>query len=826
MAPSSTAGASAPEIIDLVNDDDDDRKIPAVSSPPNCRRRGNNSTAIAVHSRRGIFRMIEQKRLLNEPIELLSSDDDEDDELMVVSPPYPSVAAMPAAGRKRGRSDNGSNRRRYASSGKSNDTSGDFDLAMKLQQEEEDLLGQVGITALQTSLEVDQKLAISLQQAEDLSGKADATITQSSLEEDQKLAMSLQKQEQDDKEARNKAEQEQMLKTAAGKAYAFVERILKCVDGTTSRPTSDSFPAAAAASSVPRSHSRVDIEAVAKDDMVFMAEKFFVLQESFKDADIDTSVDLGFHYTQDAHYKKIRENGLLTISERRENNLGHHSGGQVFGEGIYTANNCFSFSHFGPVGLLVARLKGNCTPRVPSGHSVRVDGLFQTVIGNKQATIDSDGLFDEIVLQKSAQVIPLVRFPQSVSMGTNDDTLNRLYDIMEAVQVVVDEFCNDGLRVSAARLSRHEYQNKQLAATRISRKQYNMKVTKQRQVPTPAAAIVPPAPAFNPLPPSLNFAVVPPVPTGMPTGFTGQWSPTQRQRQRIVAALMKQSPTATPAVASTAQKSVSAATVQLPTTVRAFSSPHAKKPAARLSSSRRSIPGAKTVPATAWTHKVIEYKAPSSLQKASLGNLEKVSAEEMVRLGIAQNECAICLCSFVEQTSHGQTQKQSREQTLLRLPCGHIFHRGCISSSISNLGNRCPFKCNQLAGKPQGKSPSGTMTTTKNSKMHCSGYENDPSSKGIIIIQYHIPKTSPQVRDKSTRKSSGFFSFDSFPYAFLSVVSFVEVLSSESGTKTFRRPPYVLPSRYQRRQRSLATSPVCIPSRIDIYHWHILDHGR
>jgi hypothetical protein len=111
---------------------------------------------------------------------------------------------------------------------------------------------------------------------------------------------------------------------------------LKAVDEVTS-----SYPSGTAAAASSTHQNDGEIEAVAKDDMVFMAEKLFLFQENLQiQGGIDTSVDIGFHYTLPQYYKKITENGLLTASERSQNALGNHSNGAVFGEGIYTANNC------------------------------------------------------------------------------------------------------------------------------------------------------------------------------------------------------------------------------------------------------------------------------------------------------------------------------------------------------------------------------------------------------------------------------------------------------------------------------------------------------
>jgi len=46
----------------------------------------------------------------------------------------------------------------------------------------------------------------------------------------------------------------------------------------------------------------------------------------------------------------IRTHGLMTKAERTQGNVVAASKGAVFGDGIYTANNCKNFSNFGPAG--------------------------------------------------------------------------------------------------------------------------------------------------------------------------------------------------------------------------------------------------------------------------------------------------------------------------------------------------------------------------------------------------------------------------------------------------------------------------------------------
>jgi hypothetical protein len=56
----------------------------------------------------------------------------------------------------------------------------------------------------------------------------------------------------------------------------------------------------------------------------------------------------------------IRTYGLMTKAERTQGNVVAASRGAVFGDGIYTANNCKNFSNFGPAGELRVQVLTLC----------------------------------------------------------------------------------------------------------------------------------------------------------------------------------------------------------------------------------------------------------------------------------------------------------------------------------------------------------------------------------------------------------------------------------------------------------------------------------
>jgi len=142
------------------------------------------------------------------------------------------------------------------------------------------------------------------------------------------------------------------------------------------------------------------IQLVGRDKLSISAKNMLQLQSKFSNAGISDEVDIAYYYA----------NG----------SVGHKWG--VFGNGIYTANNPVCFSQNGEVGFLVALLKGqsaNCFKAASKrGKKIvwpRPDS--NTIIGNRRKGTmtrnrpsSENDFFDEIVLQESAQCLPLVQF--------------------------------------------------------------------------------------------------------------------------------------------------------------------------------------------------------------------------------------------------------------------------------------------------------------------------------------------------------------------------------------------------------------------------------
>ena len=223
-----------------------------------------------------------------------------------------------------------------------------------------------------------------------------------------------------------------MMLTNLGKAILVVERIIRLVESM--KIANDLF--------------KFGMRAVAKDDMVYFAEQLLAKQEEFKAKEIPFEVDIGYHYTSEESMNAIQTNGLMTKEDRIKNNIHVQSKGNIFGDGVYTANNPTSFMKFGRVGLIVARLKGK-TIRIAKRLGKTHRKVANTIIGDKSAKsrwwwpeIDS---LHEIVLQNSSQCLPLVRYDRKSLRGRpvqgwKPDAYIQI--ITESLKAVLDEIFN------------------------------------------------------------------------------------------------------------------------------------------------------------------------------------------------------------------------------------------------------------------------------------------------------------------------------------------------------------------------------------------------
>ncbi len=224
-------------------------------------------------------------------------------------------------------------------------------------------------------------------------------------ETDRQLAQRIQNEEErvSQKLSLDRARQA-LMSTSIGKAILIVERVIGFLESV--QLANDIF--------------QFGLSPVAKDDLVFFAERLLSKQHEFKEKGIPFEVDIGYHYTSEESMKHIQANGLMTRKDRIKNNIQVQSKGAVFGDGVYTANNPTSFMKFGRIGLIVARLQGKPV-RMAQQLCSKGRRSANTIIGDKTAKSlwrwpKSDEMH-EIVLQHSSQCLPLIRYDRKSLRG-------------------------------------------------------------------------------------------------------------------------------------------------------------------------------------------------------------------------------------------------------------------------------------------------------------------------------------------------------------------------------------------------------------------------
>jgi hypothetical protein len=166
-------------------------------------------------------------------------------------------------------------------------------------------------------------------------------------------------------------------------------------------------------------------------------------QEEFRRAGKPVVVDLGYHYTDKSNMENIRAGGLMIRKEQKKKHIKvDRKHASFFGNGVYTGNNPIAFSQYGTIGLLVARLRGESRwipLDCPNRHQLLAKRTIDTVVGNK----GYDPFYDNVVLAKSSQCIPVVEFPTSlITHALRSDTDNSVAKIEMKLQQVVDKLFN------------------------------------------------------------------------------------------------------------------------------------------------------------------------------------------------------------------------------------------------------------------------------------------------------------------------------------------------------------------------------------------------
>ena len=269
----------------------------------------------------------------------------------------------------------------------------------------------------------DQKIAEQLQEKEASRSKTltlrEARRRKRLEENDRKYAQQLQLEEAKiRREVMQDIQQRAMLQTNFGKAVILIERIIELIENL--KRTEPDMASA-------------NFETIAKDEMVIFAERLLEKQDDFKAKGLPTTVDIGYHYTSNESINGIKKHGLLTKTDRKEKSIDVRAHGLSFGDGIYTSNNPDSFTKYGNVGLIVARLQG-AVVRVPFHDSQRSTLGKNTVIGNKRSDWPKSDAFNEVVLKSSDQCLPLIRY------NSRDKAL--IGKCSEHLKLVIDEIFN------------------------------------------------------------------------------------------------------------------------------------------------------------------------------------------------------------------------------------------------------------------------------------------------------------------------------------------------------------------------------------------------
>ncbi len=182
------------------------------------------------------------------------------------------------------------------------------------------------------------------------------------------------------------------------------------------------------------------VDTIAKDDMVYLAERLLMAQEDFKSRNLPYKVDIAYHHTESINLESIKTNGLLSRNEREERNIRSKFNGSACGEGIYCSEDPIKFANqrYGDTTILLARMKG-VESRARNTNSC-----------------DTSLHHGFCVVKRCIQCVPLFKFP-SKFLGTyqrhrrghldGEDTIlnfrERLGDFHKLVQILLDKIFNE-----------------------------------------------------------------------------------------------------------------------------------------------------------------------------------------------------------------------------------------------------------------------------------------------------------------------------------------------------------------------------------------------
>ena len=169
-------------------------------------------------------------------------------------------------------------------------------------------------------------------------------------------------------------------------------------------------------------------------------ESFLKTQKALSELGENCVMDLGFHYTQSQNIDKIKKWGLMVPKDRNAKGVtSARRHGDMFGEGIYSGNNPFSFQAYGETGVIVARIHPKTVKYgATRSHSSDLPGGFEkfTETGNKYTAKDRALLFEEVVATESWQILPLLSYDRDVILPwcCKESDVKLLYDVRDELQ--------------------------------------------------------------------------------------------------------------------------------------------------------------------------------------------------------------------------------------------------------------------------------------------------------------------------------------------------------------------------------------------------------
>jgi len=139
---------------------------------------------------------------------------------------------------------------------------------------------------------------------------------------------------------------------------------------------------------------------------------------------------------------------------------------------------------------------------------------------------------------------------------------------------------------------------------------------------------------------------------------------------------------------------------------------------------------------------LVHYTAPHSLGGSTImDKLTKLRPNEARKLG----DCSICFCSMdpdeEEDAGHFGPEGDGSDVSdcVVKLSCGHCFHRGCLEYSLKHYKPVCCV-CRKPIQEPRGFCPTGTLSLSLMKGTACPGFTNrDGSPSDTISITYSVP---------------------------------------------------------------------------------------